>query len=160
MKFSMKDFFSKCRKQHIWSHLLEKSLIETLIFCVVVPFRLIARNIRHAFIASAILTVFSNVFDSLHKHWSFPLTLFRVGFFGDAYGLGGGTKKNLSHISYNDETWHSYTLAKGDPKNIWITWHTPWVLMISAFFQRKSANFAISRNTDIDCILIHNFYLF
>ena len=25
--------------------------------------------------------------------------------------------------------------------------------MISAFFHRKSANFAISRNTDIDCIL-------
>ena len=27
-------------------------------------------------------------------------------------------------------------------------------------FHRKSANFAISRNTEIDCILIHNFYLF
>ena len=27
-------------------------------------------------------------------------------------------------------------------------------------FHRKSVNFAISRNTDIDCILIHNFYLF
>ena len=26
-------------------------------------------------------------------------------------------------------------------------------------FHRKSANFAVSRNTDIDCILIHNFYL-
>ena len=24
----------------------------------------------------------------------------------------------LSHISYNDETWHSYTLPKEDPKNI------------------------------------------
>ena len=54
----------------------------------------------------------------------------------------------------------SYTLAKEDPKNIWITWHTSWVLLTSAFFHRKSANFAISRNTDIDCILIHNFYLF
>ena len=29
-----------------------------------------------------------------------------------------------------------------------------------SFFHRKSANFAISRNTDIDCISIHNFYLF
>ena len=29
-----------------------------------------------------------------------------------------------------------------------------------SIFQRKSANFAISRNTDIDCILIHDFYLF
>ena len=36
-----------------------------------------------------------------------------------------GTKssplKNLSHISYNYETWHSYTLPKGDPKDIGIT---------------------------------------
>ena len=46
----------------------------------------------------------------------------------------------------------SYTLAKEDPKNIWITWHTSWVLLTAAFFHRKSA-----RNTDLDCILIHNF---
>ena len=32
---------------------------------------------------------------------------------------------HLSHISYNDETWHSYTLPKEDPKNIWTTWNTP-----------------------------------
>ena len=39
MKFFMKDFFSKCdqirRKLRIWSHLLKKSLMENLIFCVV-----------------------------------------------------------------------------------------------------------------------------
>ena len=68
--------------------------------------------------------------------------------------------KNLSYISYNDETWHSYTLPKEDPKNIWITWHTRWVLLISAFFHRRSANFAISRNSDVDCILMRNFHLF
>ena len=38
MKFSIKDFFSKCdqirRKLRIWSHLLKKSLMENLIFCV------------------------------------------------------------------------------------------------------------------------------
>ena len=37
MKFSIKDFFSKCdqtrRKLWIWSHLLQKSLIENFIFC-------------------------------------------------------------------------------------------------------------------------------
>ena len=39
-------------------------------------------------------------------------------------GGGGGAKKapspplNLAHISYNDETWLSYTLHKEDPKNI------------------------------------------
>ena len=38
MKFSMKDFFSKCnqilRKLGIWSYLLKKSLMENFIFCV------------------------------------------------------------------------------------------------------------------------------
>ena len=37
-KFSIKDFFSKCdqirRKLRIWSHLLQKSLMENFIFCV------------------------------------------------------------------------------------------------------------------------------
>ena len=54
----------------------------------------------------------------------------------------------------------SYTLPNEDPKNIWITWPTPWVLLTSEFFYEKSINFAISRNTDIDFILIYNFYLF
>ena len=39
MKFSIKDFFSKCdqirRKLWIWLHLLEKSLKENFIFCAV-----------------------------------------------------------------------------------------------------------------------------
>ena len=39
MKFSIKDFFSKCdqirRKLRIWSHLLMKSLMENFIFCPV-----------------------------------------------------------------------------------------------------------------------------
>ena len=40
MKFSMKDFSSKCdqihRKHVIWTHLLEKSLMENFIFCAVI----------------------------------------------------------------------------------------------------------------------------
>ena len=48
------------------------------------------------------------------------LILFRIGFFGAADGWGGKGKKTpppytLPHISYNDETWHSYTLPKNDP---------------------------------------------
>ena len=39
MKFSIKDFFSKCEKIHrklrIWSHSLKKSLMENFIFCAV-----------------------------------------------------------------------------------------------------------------------------
>ena len=42
MKFSIKDFFSKCdqirRKLQIWSHLPKKSLMENFIFCAVQPF--------------------------------------------------------------------------------------------------------------------------
>ena len=47
-----------------------------------------------------------------------------MGIFGDAHGWEGVKKaprppsQNLSHIFYNDETWHSYTLPKGDPKHI------------------------------------------
>ena len=39
MKFSVKDFFSRCdqiyRKLQIWSRLLKKSLMENFIFCAV-----------------------------------------------------------------------------------------------------------------------------
>ena len=39
IKFSIKDFFSRCdqirRKLGIWSHLLKKSSIENFIFCAV-----------------------------------------------------------------------------------------------------------------------------
>ena len=39
MKFSIRDFFSKCDQirsfRRIWSHLPKKSLMENLIFCVV-----------------------------------------------------------------------------------------------------------------------------
>ena len=43
MKFSIKDFFSKCDQirigeRRIWSHLLKKSLMENFIFCAVVEF--------------------------------------------------------------------------------------------------------------------------
>ena len=40
MKFSIKDFFSKCDKirslLRIWSHLLKKSLMKNFIFCVMI----------------------------------------------------------------------------------------------------------------------------
>ena len=49
---------------------------------------------------------------------------------------------------------------KKTQKNIKIMWHTPLILFTSTFFHRKSATLVISRNTDTDCILIHNFYFF
>ena len=33
-------------------------------------------------------------------------------------GQKGSPSKNLSHKSHNGETWHSYTLPKGDTKYI------------------------------------------
>ena len=52
MKFSIKDFFSKCDQirsvLRIWSHLLKKSLMENFIFCPVV--------LGGYFIYSALLT--------------------------------------------------------------------------------------------------------
>ena len=112
-------------------------------------------------------SIFNNVKDivMLCVMWYhlYNLTLFRMGLFGTTHWWGGGgakrppslTSPDICHTSYNDETWHS--LPKEDPKNIWITWHTLWFLLTSAFFQQKSANYAISRSTDIDCILINNF---
>ena len=91
------------------------------------------------------------------------LTLFRMGFFGTAHGWGcqKGLRslKSVTHILQ----WWNLTklyLTQRRSKNIWIAWHTPSVLLTSASFHQKPANLAIWRNTDIDCILIHNFYLF
>ena len=80
-----------------------------------------------------------------------------MGLSGAAHGWGGAKRAHLPKICHTyDETWHSYTLPKEDPK-IWVMWHTSWVVLTSAVFHQKSANFAISENTDIDSILVHNF---
>ena len=51
MKFSIKNFFSKCdqirRKLRIWSHLLKKSLMENFIFCAVYLFTLLHVKKKH-----------------------------------------------------------------------------------------------------------------
>ena len=78
---------------------------------------------------------------------------------------GGGGQKGLHPLKFAThilQWWNlaSYTLHKKEPKNIWITWHTPCVVLTSAFFHRKSANLAIFKNTDIDCILAHNLRFF
>ena len=83
------------------------------------------------------------------------LTLFRVGLFWSP-----PPPQNLPHISCNNETWHSCTLPKEHPniQNIYESCDTPLEFCWHQyFFHSKLANFAISRNTDIDRILIHNF---
>ena len=59
MKFSIKDFFSKCdqirRKLRIWSHLLKKSSMEIFIFCAVIF--LSSQNCHEALSLSKLLRV-------------------------------------------------------------------------------------------------------
>ena len=51
MKFSIKDFFSKCdqirRKLRIWSHLRKKSLMENSIFCAVTYSKIVIHSQDH-----------------------------------------------------------------------------------------------------------------
>ena len=51
MKFSIKDFFSKCdeirRKLWTWSHLLKKFLMKNLIFCAMFVQILIWDSAKH-----------------------------------------------------------------------------------------------------------------
>ena len=70
---------------------------------------------------------------------------------------GGGGLRRLKSVTHILQWWNlaQLYLPKEDPKNIWITWHTLWVLLASAFFHRKSTNVAVSRDADLYCILIH-----
>ena len=53
--------------------------------------------------------------DFIHKEYTLPpVYLFNPIQDGPFWGLFPKTY----HISFNDETWHSYTLPKKDPKNI------------------------------------------
>ena len=63
MRFSIKDFFSKChqvrRKLRIWSHLLKKSLMENFIFCAVNAVRL--ESYKSIKISKHLFNKFSNI---------------------------------------------------------------------------------------------------
>ena len=62
MKFSIKDFSSKCdqirRKLRIWSHLLEKSLMENFIFCAVYIYSINIPRIQNREYESSISVTF------------------------------------------------------------------------------------------------------
>ena len=89
------------------------------------------------------------------------LSLFRMGFFGAAHGWGRSKRLSLPKICHTYPTMIKLSTVIPDQKKIQkvyelrdapleFCWH-------QHFFYRKSANFAISRNVYIDCILIHNF---
>ena len=71
--------------------------------------------------------IFKPLWKIIVMFLNISLTLCRKGIFGATHGFGdeggGGLKTphapyNLSEISLNDETRHSYTVPKEDPKNI------------------------------------------
>ena len=69
MKFSIKDFFSKCdqiqirRKLQIWQHLLKKSLMENFIFCAVIDISLGRRKCKCKY-SGIFIDNFENIFCS------------------------------------------------------------------------------------------------
>ena len=75
-----------------------------------------------------------------------------MGLFRAAHGWGQGQKR-LKSVTNILQWWNFYTLPKEDSKDVT---HDLSSLDIS-IFHKKSANFAISRNVDIDCTLVHNF---
>ena len=84
MKFSIKDFFSKCDQirsfLRIWSHLLKKSLIENFIFCAV--------NVRT-------LDVKQRALSSAHRNLAGPWSIWqndRIKFF-EAYNIASSDAK-------------------------------------------------------------------
>ena len=72
------------------------------------------------------------------------LILFRMGLFGAACKLGAQkgpfSLKSVTHI----RQWRYLTQlypTKEDPKNIWIAWHTHWVVLTLAFFLLEISQF-------------------
>ena len=66
MKFSIKDFLSKCDQIHmklrIWSHLLKKSLMENFIFCAVTKIKsAIAGLIIHLWLLAVATLIVSDI---------------------------------------------------------------------------------------------------
>ena len=70
------------------------------------------------------MAIYKVLFEKLYT----ILTLLKMDLLGTAHGLGGGAKgppfKNLSYISYNDHTSHSFSYLKKTPK-IYLSRDTP-----------------------------------
>ena len=90
------------------------------------------------------------------------LTLFRIDIFEAVHRWRGGAKTTtIPKICHTYPTIIKLGTVipylKKTKKNIWIMWHTLLILLTLAFSHWISVNVAISRNTDIECILVHNF---
>ena len=102
-------------------------------------------------------------FELMKLQNKYMLTLFSMDFFGAAHGWGGGKRppclKSFTHIL---QWWNLARLYLTQIRSEKYTNHVTHSLRSAdiSIFYRISADLAISRNIYIDCILIHNFYLF
>ena len=85
-----------------------------------------------------------------------------MGLLNTAHGQGGrgGEKGPFPKICHTYPTKIDLATVIPYPKKIqkYINHVTyPSVLLTSAFYHHKSANFAMSRNAEVDCVLIYNF---
>ena len=80
------------------------------------------------------------------------LTLFRMGFFGAVHGWleWGGKKAPVPEICHTYPTMMKLGTVIPYPKKIQKMYESRDILL--DIFHRKSANFDISRNADIDCV--------
>ena len=95
MKFSIKDFFSKCdqirRKLRIWSHLLKNSSMENFIFCAVysTEYKTITRTFSRSLYELSMYPYFwsipylgaCNFIKERLLHSCFPVNIFKNLFF-------------------------------------------------------------------------------
>ena len=102
---------------------------------------------KDSIIKSFVLIVFFICIEHVWKNvWEYSQLINRVFLFQPMESF----EKVLVLVS-----WKGY--VRGPITAVWIMWDTPRFLLTAAFFHRKVANFAISENRDIDCILVHNF---
>ena len=76
MKFSMNDFFSKddqmCSFLRIWSHLLQKYLMENFIFCAVTKFEVFSSQLSNISLTKPLK------YRLLSKHLYFKVSVYEI----------------------------------------------------------------------------------
>ena len=102
---------------------------------------------------------FSHAFMVIYSLYTI-LILLRRGLFSGLHMDCGTKKVPIPKICLTYPTVMTLGTTISYPKKtekIYKSRDTTWVLLTSAYFLGKSANLAIPRNTDIDCIWTHNF---
>ena len=143
MKFSIKDFFTKCdeicRKLRIWPHLLKKTLIKNFIFCA--AFWLRANIIEELTLLISKRKSQLCLFPSLRRKcpnteffWSvFNPTAGKYGTektpYLDTYFLIDNTGATFGKIIEFQQPSISFVIDTSQTKELWITWQNNDILL-------------------------------